>query len=540
MTRTTLTTITAAVLAVLALAIMVLRCAVLGNEVKLPAGPPLWKVVMVVHGHSPNEPRLVTAAPLDVGHQHVLREDFSCPELSHKGPEASEPDRRPVLWTRRLGEPGGAFRVRCEFYVTVEVPHPSGGALRTAQALAAAPQPGEHLDIIAEKASEREDLSNKARELSANLDRPADVAEALYRFVERDILNDPPLNDRQRGPAACLRDGSGDSGAKARLLIELLRHRGIPARLVTGLALARGGTEQRFHYWVEAWVDNRWLPMCPFYRHYGRVPGTYLVFAYGDRPLVRGQQIKDLTCAFLAEKTNPADLDGGSATPWKRFFRATSLYMLSPPEQRLAELLLLLPIAALIICLFRNVIGLNSFGTFAPALVGLAFRDLHTLPGLGVFVSILLIGWVLRRILDRYHLLQVPRIALMLSLIMTVLLLLMVLANHYDFPATRYVALFPLVILTGMVERFWTLETEDGTSSSFKTLLATLFIAATIAVTVSFHAVVRHLFRFPETLGLVMACQLLIGRYTGYRLLELIRFRDLLKPQTPALAADVE
>jgi hypothetical protein len=34
--------------------------------------------------------------------------------------------------------------------------------------------------------------------------------------------------------------------------------------------------------------------------------------------------------------------------------------------------------------------------------------------------------------------------------------------------------------------------------------------------------------RFPETLGLVMAAQLLIGRYTGYRLSELFRFRDLM------------
>jgi len=38
--------------------------------------------------------------------------------------------------------------------------------------------------------------------------------------------------------------------------------------------------------------------------------------------------------------------------------------------------------------------------------------------------------------------------------------------------------------------------------------------------------------KFPETLGLIMACQLLIGRYTGYRLSELFRFRDFV--QEPA------
>ncbi len=187
-----------------------------------------------------------------------------------------------------------------------------------------------------------------------------------------------------------------------------------------------------------------------------------------------------------------------------------------------------MPVAALIICVFRNLIGMTSFGLFAPALVGLAFRDLRSWAGIVVFVSIVLVGWLMRRVLDSYHLLQVPRIALMLSLIVLVLILLVLTANYYDVPTTRYIALFPMIILTGMVERFWTLEAEDGVGSSFKTLLSTLTIAATISVVLSFKGLARWLFAYPETLGLIMAAQFLIGRYTGYRLLELLRFRDFL------------
>ena len=132
--------------------------------------------------------------------------------------------------------------------------------------------------------------------------------------------------------------------------------------------------------------------------------------------------------------------------------------------------------------------------------------------------------------LDHYHLLQVPRVALMLTLVVILLITATVAANRFELPATRYVALFPMVILTGMIERFWTLEAEDGTLSSFRTLLNTLLIAATIAIVVSMPALARHLFRYPETLGIIMALQLLIGRYTGYRLMELFRFRDFLTP----------
>ena len=54
------------------------------------------------------------------------------------------------------------------------------------------------------------------------------------------------------------------------------------------------------------------------------------------------------------------------------------------------------------------------------------------------------------------------------------------------------------------------------------------------------HAVVHHMFRFPETLGLIMAAQLLIGRYTGYRLSELFRFRDFTGQKPEDRSQDTE
>src|SRR5262249_5770048 len=96
-------------------------------------------------------------------------------------------------------------------------------------------------------------------------------------------------------------------------------------------------------------------------------------------------------------------------------------------------------------------------------------------------------------------------------------------------PVGPYASLFPVGILTGMVERFWTLAADDTTTAAFKTLCQTLFIAGVTAFVVGRQALVPPLFRYPPTLGLIMAAQLLIGRYTGYRLMELFRFRDLLR-----------
>lgn len=536
MSRTMLSASTAAVLALLSVALMVVRYQVLGDELRRPRGAGTWKVTLAVHGTSLGSARVATAIPLDLEGQKVINERYQSEQLFNKAPEAKHPERRVVIWSQRGRAADGPFRARCEFQVAVGDNYSNSPTNNADKGLYAPSRPGEYLGAENRAAIDNEDISATARRLTANLESPVnqrDIAEALYRFVAQDVKNDP-VDGPSAGTVECLHTLHGDRLAKSRLLLTLLRNRGIPARLVSGLILTKG-SEQPPHYWVEAWLSGygHWLPLCPFHQHIGHVPSTYLVFGFGEKPLVRGWHVKDLEFAFLVERLPAPDADAAGTSPLKRLFLNVSLFALPPAERRLVEILLLLPLAALIICVFRNVVGLSSFGTFAPALIGLAFHDLHSLPGIFVFVAILLIGWLLRRVLDAYHLLQVPRVATMLTLIMIVLISAVVAANVYGAPTTRYISLFPMIILCGMVERFWTLETEDSTSSSFKTLFQTMFISVFIALVLSVSELVQHMLRFPETLGLIVAAQLLIGRYTGYRLTELFRFRDFLKRPTP-------
>jgi hypothetical protein len=71
------------------------------------------------------------------------------------------------------------------------------------------------------------------------------------------------------------------------------------------------------------------------------------------------------------------------------------------------------------------------------------------------------------------------------------------------------------------------MEEEDGSAAAFRTLFTTLGIAGVVALLASIPVVPRFLMRHPEALGLVMAALLLLGRYTGLRLLEAYRFRAL-------------
>jgi hypothetical protein len=219
-----------------------------------------------------------------------------------------------------------------------------------------------------------------------------------------------------------------------------------------------------------------------------------------------------------------------SSTPsWLRnLWRLVSLTSLRPGEQQLARFLVLLPLAALIVCIYRTLIGVPTFGTFSPALLGLAFLNLRALPwGMSIFFMLVMLGWGMRHWLERFHLLQVPRTSALLTLIISMLLVMVVVASHLGLASTQYVALFPLVILTHLVERFWTVEAEDGTRSSFFRLLGTAVVTITISVCLAQDAVATWMLRYPETIGIVLAVLLLLGRYTGYRLSELYRFADL-------------
>ena len=198
-------------------------------------------------------------------------------------------------------------------------------------------------------------------------------------------------------------------------------------------------------------------------------------------------------------------------------------------ERQLVEFLLLLPVAALICCVVRIVIGLHTYGTFAPALLGLSFREVESIAGVFILVVILSIGWLARRGLSRLNLLQVPRSAVMLSLVVAILLCYILISNARGRPVAGVIPFLPLVIVTALIERFWTTEEEDGTSAAVKILVATLLTAIAVYAIVQWPIVVRKMVDHPEALGLVAAMQILLGRYTGYRLAELYRFRDLAK-----------
>ncbi len=523
--RTGLSVAAALTLTALALGMGLTRHAVLGPAIDGPRGLSAWKVTFVASGRLRGDDVSITLLlPPDFRHQHIFDEQFQSSDLINRTTRGNDVTSRQVSWRRAGPANAGPVRLSYSFRCLLGMHQPTEHMKQRTHQIDGG-SGGDTLRPSPLIQSDQDPIRRLASELTVEGQAQADMARAFYDRV-RELETEPTL--ASQSAVDCLHAGRGDSGGKSRLLVALCRNRGIHARLLTGLLLSPEH-DPALHHWAEAWVNGHWLPMDPIRGVFGsqHFPTNYLVLHLGDDDFFHGRGMQR---GFVAQNLQDANDLGEDEPPslLRTWLQQISLHALRPAEHQLVKILLLLPLGALIVAVFRTLIGVPTFGTFSPALIGIAFLDLNALKwGLIIFVGTVLVGWFFRKAIDRFHLLQVPRTAALLTLIVLFLLAVVVAASHFGILATQVIALFPLVILTHLVERFWTVESEDGTGASFRTLLGTMLVAVTISLALSPPVVSSWMFRYPETLGVVLAVNFLLGRYTGYRLSELIRFRDL-------------
>jgi transglutaminase-like putative cysteine protease len=543
MTKTGSTLAVALFVVTVSLGLAATRRAILGPDIEGPLGSGEWRVTLVATGDLKPDARSVALALVpDFRRQHITQERFRSTELiAHVGRRnqaKQQGKQRTVTWRRAsvvAGKPQ-PFRLTYSFRCLLGMRWPTPAMEALTAELDAKPDDRTFLQSGPLIESDDPAIADRAARLTGDLDTDEARVKALYDFVNR--FDTEVGTDNQQGARACLDHGAGDSGGKARLLVALCRSQNLSARLLSGLVLGhekeltseRERTEAPLHFWAEAWVGGHWMPLDPSEHHFGadKFPETYVVLATRDAGFGAGGR-EALRYAFFYQRLPAARFSqDATPSPLKSFFLRISLYRLEKSERNLVRFLLLLPLAALVVSIFRTLIGVPTFGTFAPALLGLAFTNPQAMKwGLPIFLLIVLLGWAMRHGLERFHLLQVPRAAALLTLIVGLLIVLIVVSSILGVTTTQYVGLFPLVILTHLVERFWTVEAEDGTASSFRTLVGTFVVSVTVSLTLMAEAIGTWMIRYPETLGVILAVQLMLGRYTGYRLAELYRFGDL-------------
>lgn len=191
------------------------------------------------------------------------------------------------------------------------------------------------------------------------------------------------------------------------------------------------------------------------------------------------------------------------------------------------SLILVLPVIAAIIVVARTVVGVETFGTFSPVIVSLAFVTTGLRWGAAIFAVIVGVGALVRALLQRVRLQLVARLAILIAVVAAVMAGLTVIGASFGVGALMNVSIFPMVIMSNVIENFSTSQAEFGTREAVRLTINTLGLAAVCYLAVDLTGMQSLLLAFPELLMVAIAVDIGLGKWRGLRLLEYLRFFDL-------------
>lgn len=315
---------------------------------------------------------------------------------------------------------------------------------------------------------------------------------------------------------------------RAEVARNILSLQGIPTRLVRGLTIDRDQRRAEVTFLLEIFDGTDWYIFNPETGK-GGLPPDYFVWQRGGVSMLDLMGGENSEVSFSVSRTDlPGDMlararTATSAEPLLDF----SLYTLPLEDQNVFKILLLVPIGALVLVFMRNIIGVATSGTFMPILIALAFQETQVIPGLILFVAVVGVGLVIRSWLSRLNLLLVPRISAVVVIVILLMAALSIVSHKLGLEQGLTVTFFPTIILAWTIERLSILWEEQGQHEALLLGGGSLLVAV-LAHLVMDASLIKHLtFAFPELLLCVLALILLIGQYSGYRLLELRRFHSL-------------
>lgn len=313
------------------------------------------------------------------------------------------------------------------------------------------------------------------------------------------------------------------------MAVDLLQLSGIPAQSVHGITLETSNSAAVAH-WLELYQEDAWHMFDVSKGTFG-TPVNFVPWWRGDAPLVSLSGGADLqvdlsvvpaavsAMSNVVERlatTNPTLLD-------------FSLFNLPVQTQATYRVILLIPIGALLLVFLRNFIGFSTFGTFMPVLIALSFRETQLVWGLSLFSIVIILGLAVRLYLEHLKLLLVPRLASVLIIVVLLMAGISIICFKLEFSRGVSVSLFPMVILSMTIERISVMWDELGACKAMQQAVGSMAVAV-LAYLVMTNQFIEHLiFVFPELFFVLLAMTLMIGRYTGFRVLDLIRFRSFVR-----------
>ena len=317
---------------------------------------------------------------------------------------------------------------------------------------------------------------------------------------------------------------------RARFFAAALSVRNISARVAQGFSLADEEPSKTLTPFLQVHDGVEWVTINLENGDRG-FPEDFFLWSKSDKAILSVSADSDANVEFAALPDLSDALTVAERRTDVRDGRLLNYSLLSLPASVQANyrLLLMVPVGAFIMLLLRNVIGIKTFGTFMPVLIALAFDKTKLLSGVLLFITIVGLGLLVRFFMEKIRLLLVPRLTAVLILVVMLMAFVSILSNRLGYDVGMSVALFPIVIMAMTIERMCVAWDERGPVFAMQQGFGSLATACLAYSVMSWEPLKHLFFVFPELLLVLFALTLLVGRYSGYRLMELRRFKSLAK-----------
>lgn len=211
-------------------------------------------------------------------------------------------------------------------------------------------------------------------------------------------------------------------------------------------------------------------------------------------------------------------------------------------SQHFMILLLGLPFIAVIIGVSRYYIGVKTFNLYSPILLCVAFFLIQekypgdhltrTMGGVlyGSLLTVLMIVFtvVADQLYKKITMHFFPKVSLIFSTVVIFTILMLVVFQYSMIINLKFISFASLILILVVFEKFINIYTKKKFKTAIQLSVETLLLTLVCYIFISIYPVQTFLLANPWVIILTVPFNLIIGKFTGLRLNEYIRFQDIL------------
>ena len=198
-----------------------------------------------------------------------------------------------------------------------------------------------------------------------------------------------------------------------------------------------------------------------------------------------------------------------------------------------------LPLVITLLSFAKYVLGIKSLGIYVPVILTYMFYHLSSLGGsfsisqglqFGLFRSFIVFlgSYLSYKFIQQLALQYYSKLAIVTTTVTLLLILILTILDLLQMDSILNIDMFSLVLLVSIAERFTNIHASNQAKGAFIISIQTILLGIISFLIISSPFVINLFGNYPWIILFLFPINYLIGRFSGLRLTEFYRFKDLL------------